>query len=166
MRVFAITVRGLVASAMLCLLGCLPAWAWEGYVTGTADGDSFKVAKGKGGRAYEVRLYGIDSPEYGQPNWQEARALTKKLVLGKFVNIEPLDTDRYGRIIALVRQQGQLVNSELVRNGLAWVYPQYCQAQPLCNDLKVLEQAARKQRLGVWREKAPTPPWQWRRLQE
>jgi endonuclease YncB( thermonuclease family) len=58
-------------------------------------------------------------------------------------------------MVALVRKQGGLLNSELVRNGLAWVYPRYCHAQPLCTELELLERGARRQRLGLWREKAP-----------
>lgn len=129
---------------------------------GVLDGDSLRVKKGS--RVSEVRLYGIDSPEYGQSCWQEARALTRGLVLGKNVQVTSMDRDHYGRVVALVWHQGQLVNGELVRNGLAWVYPRYCQTQPLCSDMKTLEAAARKQGRGLWREKSPTAPWLWRQL--
>jgi len=147
------TRRFVAVVILLYALNCEPASAWDGYVIGTPDGDSLRVKRE--GRIYEIRLYGIDSPEYGQSYWQEAKGLTRALVLGKSVTIEPLDGDRYGRVVALVRHQGQLVNSELVRNGLAWVYPRYCQIQPLCSDMKYLEEAARKQGIGLWREKAP-----------
>jgi micrococcal nuclease len=155
-------VRGFFVTFIIYALSCLPAYAWEGYVTGVLDGDSLRVKKGR--RVNEIRLYGIDSPEYGQSYWQEARSLARELVLGQIVNIKPVDTDHYGRTVALVWHQGKLVNSELVRNGLAWVYPRYCQTQPLCSDMKTLEEAAQKQRLGLWREKSPMAPWLWRQL--
>ena len=155
--------KGFVVTLIIYSIGCSPAYAWDGYVIGVLDGDSLRVKKGSS--AYEIRLYGIDSPEYGQSYWREARGLTRGLVLGKKVNIKPVDTDRYGRIVALVWHQGQLVNKELVRNGLAWLYPQYCQVQPLCSDMKTLEAAARKQGLGLWREKSPMAPWLWRQQQ-
>lgn len=161
MHVPAIAVKIFIIVLAFITLSCSLAPAWEGYVAATPDGDSLKIKKGH--RIYEIRLYGIDSPEYGQSCWQEASGFTRTLVQGERVIVEPLDTDRYGRIVALVRKQGHLLNSELVRNGLAWVYPQYCQAQPLCSDMKVMERTAQKQGIGLWRERSPTPPWLWRR---
>lgn len=39
----------------------------------------------------------------------------------------PKDKDRYGRTVALVYiQDGGCLNQELVRNGFAWAYEQYC----------------------------------------
>ena len=162
MSAFVFLVKRFVATLIIYSLAYLPAYAWDGQVTGVLDGDSLRVKKGS--RVYEIRLYGIDSPEYGQFCWHEAKELTKGLVLGKIVNIKAMDTDSYGRIVALVWQQGQSVNSELVRNGLAWVYPRYCLTQPLCSEMKLLEEAVKKQRLGLWREKSPVAPWLWRRL--
>lgn len=151
----------LMITLVVLTLAYSPASAWEGYVTATSDGDSLKVKRGN--RIYEIRLYGIDCPEYGQSYWRDAGGFTRVLVLGQRVSVEPLGADRYGRIVALVRKQGRLLNSELVRNGLAWTYPRYCHAQPLCNDLELLQRGARRQRLGLWREKAPQSPWSWRR---
>ena len=162
MYVFVFMVRMFVVTGLIFSLSCLPAHGWEGLVTKVLDGDSFGVKKGR--RVHEIRLYGIDSPEYGQLFWQEARGLTRELVLGEIVNVKPMDRDHYGRIVALVWHQGQLVNSELVRNGLAWVYPRYCQKQPLCSDMKTMEEAAQKQGRGLWREKSPMAPWLWKRL--
>lgn len=155
--------KGFFVTLFLLKLHSSPAHAWEGSVTRVLDGDSLEVQKT--GQIYSIRLYGIDSPEYGQPCWREAKRLTRSLVLGETVTIDPMDADRYGRIVALVRKQGQLINSELVRNGLAWVYSRYCRAQPLCSDMKVLEQNARNQGLGLWREREPLPPWSWKQLQ-
>lgn len=164
MPTFGPMVKGFVVILVACFFSWLPAYALEGYVAGVLDGDSFRVNKGKG--VYEIRLYGIDSPEYGQFCWHGARGAARRLVLGKTVNIKPMGTDRYGRIVALVWCQGQLVNSEMVRNGLAWVYLRYCRKQPFCNDMKILEDAARKQGVGLWREKSPMAPWLWRRMKD
>ncbi len=141
-------------------LFCSSARAWEGVVVAVPDGDSLTV--NRGGRLHHVRLYGIDSPEYGQSCWMEARGLTREITMGRQVSVEPMDTDHYGRNVALVWSQGRLVNSELVRKGQAWVYSRYCRQQPLCREMDGLEQAARDARLGLWRERKPTPPWSWR----
>ena len=134
--------------------------AWEGTVTRVLDGDSLRI--NQGGQIVTVRLYGIDSPEYGQPLWRVAKDAASHLVQGKNVTVEPFDTDRYGRIVALVGVRGRSVNGELIRLGMAWVYPHYCKAQPLCRNLEELEQAARVRKLGIWKDRNPVPPWVWK----
>jgi endonuclease YncB( thermonuclease family) len=46
-----------------------------------------------------------------------------------------------------------------VRLGLAWVYVRYAKDQSLYQ----LEAGAREQRRGLWADKAPVAPWDWRR---
>ena len=154
----------------LLLLGCVLAlWAgqveakavvWEGLVTRVLDGDSLRIKQGK--KTVTIRLYGIDSPEYGQPHWQEAKERVSALTLRKEVRVEVVTTDQYGRAVALVSYRGQLINAEMVGRGLAWVYRRYCTMQPLCARLDALEEVARAGRLGVWRDPRPVPPWEWR----
>jgi len=145
---------------LFLFLGAVPAVAWEGTVTRVLDGDSLRVRQG--GQLVTLRLYGVDSPEYGQPSWGEAKDAVSGLVQGKMVTVQPMDTDQYGRIVALVGIRGVLVNGELVRRGLAWVYPHYCKMQPLCRELEGWEETARREGLGLWRERRPTPPWVWK----
>lgn len=135
--------------------------AWEGVVQRVQDGDSFRIKRG--GVTETIRLYGVDCPEYGQPFGEEARRAAIDMMQGKKVVIEPMDTDRYGRIVAVVTVRGMVVNSELVRRGLAWVYPRFCTAQPLCSKLETMEQAARSAKIGLWRDRTPVPPWVWKR---
>jgi endonuclease YncB( thermonuclease family) len=150
----------IVIISVICL-NSLPVRAWEGKGVWMADGDSFAVKRGH--REYKIRLYGVDSPEYGQAYWRDAKRFTRALVQGKTVTVEPVERDRYGRIVALVWSGGRLVNRELVQNGMAWVYPHYCKAQPLCADMTSLQRGARQQRIGLWRGKSPMPPWRWKR---
>lgn len=136
---------------------CSMACAWEGKVIRIQDGDSFQVRQGR--HLQTVRLYGIDCPEYQQPGGQRAKKLTSSLVKGRLVEIIPMDTDRYGRVVAVVRFGGMVLNAELVRLGLAWVYPRYCTSPTWCRQWQALEQEARRARLGIWREAHPEPPW-------
>ncbi len=147
---------------VICLLQLSPLHAstWTGVVVKVLDGDSLKVRRE--GQIYEIRLYGIDTPEYRQPFSNKAKQFTKKLAYRQMVTIEEKDVDRYGRIVALVTTGGKLVNRELVREGLAWYYPRYCRAQPVCSELKSLEQKARKQGKGLWRDTHPISPWEWK----
>jgi endonuclease YncB( thermonuclease family) len=136
------------------------AMAWEGAATRVLDGDTILV-RNEGGTV-TIRLYGIDCPEYGQPYWQEAKGAIQNMVLGKKVRIESMDTDQYGRTVGLVGVRGGLVNAELVRQGMAWVYTHYCTQQPLCRSLNEIEDAARMNGVGLWRDRKPTPPWVWK----
>lgn len=152
--------RTLLGWLLVLLLWSAPATAWEGAVTWVVDGDSLQVRHGD--ELVTVRLYGIDCPEYGQAQWREAKEAARAMIQNKKVGVTPVDMDRYGRVVALVDYRGRLVNSELVRRGMAWVYTHYCKAQPLCHTLEALEQQARDQRLGIWKERSPMPPWVWK----
>jgi endonuclease YncB( thermonuclease family) len=152
--------------AGLCLfafdLSFTAAMSWHGYVVEVLDGDSLRVKRGT--KFYEIRLYGVDTPEYRQSYGKKAKKYTSSRIYKQTVTVEPRDKDRYGRIVALVKSQGRLLNQSLVRDGLAWVYPKYCLEQPLCQEMKKEEVRARRERRGLWREKDPLSPWEWKRL--
>ena len=137
--------------------------AWTGQVVSVTDGDTIKVLD-PGGQQVKVRLYGIDTPEKKQAFGQAAKKYTANMIAGKVVEIEEVDKDRYGRIVGIVMIGGKNVNQELVRDGYAWVYKQYCK-KPECREWQALEQAAKASRWGLWLDPAPMPPWDWRRGQ-
>jgi micrococcal nuclease len=149
----------------LFLLLLLPSfsWAWSGKVVGVIDGDSITVLHD--GRGEEIRLWGIDCPEKRQAYGTRAKQATSALVFGKIAEVEPLDVDRYGRAVALVTVGGTLVNQELIRQGLAWVYTRYCK-RPDCSKWKRLEAEARAARRGLWADSHPVPPWEFRRQEK
>jgi micrococcal nuclease len=139
-----------------------PAWAasWSGKVVGVADGDTIAVL-----REYEkikIRLYGVDTPEREQAFGNRAKRFTNAMVRGKSVHVVPIDQDRYGRTVAVVYAGDRCLNEALVRDGLAWVYRQYCK-ESLCRDWSELEASARKNGQGLWADRNPTPPWEWRK---
>ena len=150
----------LVAPIVFYQLFAVSAWGWEGTVVKVLDGDSLQVRQG--GRLVELRLYGVDAPEYRQAYSSRAREFTRELLDCRTVTVEEKDVDRYGRTVALVSCQGSLVNRELVRAGLAWRYAKYCRTEPLCSELATLEQEARRARRGLWADPEPVPPWVWR----
>ena len=59
--------------------------------------------------------------------------------------MEPVTTDRYGRTVAFVRVGDALVNEELIREGLVWVFTRYCD-RPIRQEWNQLEADARKAR--------------------
>lgn len=154
--------KKLLVFAMFCLVATGSFLAAKGRVVKVTDGDSVTVLTEKG-EILNVRLYGIDSPEYRQKGGKEAAEFARDLLLFSPVSLSVVDKDQYGRSVALVRlADGRVANEELVRAGHAWVYRAYCDL-PACASWLVLERQAKKQGLGLWRDRNPAPPWKWRR---
>jgi endonuclease YncB( thermonuclease family) len=110
----------------------------------------------------KIRLYGIDCPERYQPFSRKAKQFISEMVFGKEVEVEPVDIDRYNRLVALVTVSERLVNEELLNAGFAWVYTRYC-VRPICEKWRALESEAREARRGLWADPNPIPPWEFRR---
>jgi len=89
-------------------------WAWSGEVVGITDGDTITVLNRKTLKNAKIRLYGIDTPERGQAYSKRAKQFTSDMVFGRVVEVHRMDTDRYGRTVALVSMDKQLLNKELV----------------------------------------------------
>ena len=127
-------------------------------VLAVVDGDSLEVRAGD--EKLQVRLHGIDCPEWDQPHGAEAREFTTVLALGRMVKLLTRDEDAYGRRVAeVLLEDGRSLNRELVRAGHAWWYRRYSAAP----DLERLEGEARAAGRGLWRHPDPVPPWVWRR---
>ena len=119
--------------AFLFLLLTQPAisWAWSGEVVGITDGDTITVLNSKTLKDVKIRLYGIDTQERGQPFSKRAKQFTSKMVYGKVVEVKVMATDMYGRTVVMIYSDKTLLNEELVKAGLAWVYDFYC-SEPIC----------------------------------
>lgn len=133
--------------------------AFTAEVTKIIDGDSIKVKSAK--NTIEIRLYGIDAPEYDQAFAGKAKKYLKKKLQGKSVVILPVDTDRYGRLVAIVRRGDMVINEQLLAEGLAWYYPKYCK-KSVCSSWKKKNKKAKKQRKNIWSEPSPIAPWKWK----
>ena len=133
-----------------------------GLVSGTAtviDGDTIEI------RGQRIRLHGIDAPESSQ--WctdnqgntlrcgQQAALQLDSLVGGKNCQCQILDTDRYGRQIAICYRDGTDINEWMVAHGQALAYRKYS------SDYVEAEQSARSVRRGIW-QYSFEEPWSWR----
>ncbi|MBU1248601.1 MAG: thermonuclease family protein [Proteobacteria bacterium] len=137
---------------------------FNGYVIKIADGDTMTV-RNRQGESIKIRYAGIDAPEIDQPHGEAAGAFLSRLLLGKTVQVEILDIDRYNRVVGLVEYEGIDVNELLVQQGHAWVFQRYCK-QSFCESWIDLELHARNERKGLWGEEpAPVEPWNWRQGQ-
>ncbi|WP_374950192.1 thermonuclease family protein [Mucilaginibacter sp.] len=130
----------------------------------------YKVVKVKDGDTIEllspdnqnitVRLAEVDAPEKSQAFGQAAKQFTANLCFGKMVKLIGNTKDRYGRTVAQIElQDGTNVNYEIVKQGFAWQYLAYSHNMELAG----LEQHARENKLGLWQDVNPTPPWNFRR---
>ena len=133
-----------------------------GKVVSVADGDTITISEN--GTERKIRLYGIDCPEGNQQFGQQATKFTSALVSGRKIGIKTMDTDRYGRTVAIVYADGVNLNEQIVAQGYGWVYRQYCK-ESFCQDWLQLESAAKAFRKGLWADTNPTTPWEYRQQQ-
>ncbi len=126
------------------------------------DGDTLSIMMG--GQKLNVRLYGIDAPQNGQPGYVSATRFLKRLISGHPLEVTVLKTDRAGQSHAIVVRNGKesSVNAAMVANGYAWVNPRTCQADP-CRYWKHLQSQARSLKLGIWTGYDLIPPWEFKR---
>ena len=130
-----------------------------GTVVSVHDGDTFTVVA-ENGQKIKVRLHGVDTPELKQSFGKEVQRQTEAKVLNKKVKLEEKGKDRYKRTIAIVYlDNGLCVNAWLLENGLAWHYLKYDQNQRW----QALEDQARKNRIGLWKNPDAQAPWDWRK---
>ena len=120
---------------------------FSGMVTKIIDGDSVVVKKGR--KYIEVRMYGIDCPEWNQYYSIEAREYTATLLHNQQITLIPQYHDKYGRLVALLVKNGQDVNGELVRSGTAWVYPRFCHKE-VCKTWLANQEIAKSEGRGLW----------------
>ena len=100
-----------------------------------------------------VRLFGIDAPEMGQPCAADGRrwdcgAWVRDAVQnrfdGAFARCTPIDTDRYGRVVAQCSVDGRDMGQMIVQSGLAWAYRRYSDTYDLA------EKSAAVANRGLW----------------
>ena len=122
------------------------------------DGDTIEVLHN--GSPLRVRLYGIDTPERRQDFGATAKQFTSERVGRRFVEIVPVEHDKYERMVAKVYVNGKYLNLMLVEAGLAWWYARYA---PNDQALAKAEQLARESKVGLWSHPNPVAPWLYRR---
>jgi len=112
------------------------------------------------GKAKDLRLYGLDCPESGQPHAEEARQFVSERVLTKEVALDILTTDNQGKAVATVFQaNGVNLNHALVRAGLAWWDREHA---PKDRELRRRNAKAIEEGVGLWSETVPLAPWDYR----
>lgn len=157
-------VAGVAALLLACLCSPVTAAIYTARVVGVSDGDTITVVD-HAKVQHRIRLAGIDAPEKHQPWGQRSRRALADKVYDRMVEIEFGKKDRYGREVGKVLLDGEDVNLELVRLGLAWHYKAYEREQSPQDRLAYAraEQQARHRRQGLWRDAGAVPPWEFRK---
>ncbi len=132
-----------------------PTHLWR--VVGVHDGDTITCLD-ENNQQQKVRLASIDAPEVGQEYGRASREALAAMVFGKTIAVADEGRDQYGRWIGSVSVDGLDVNRQMIATGNAWHYSEFS------NDatLAALQEQARTQKIGLWSQPDPIPPWQFR----
>ena len=136
----------------------------EGRVVRVHDGDTITLSDAAD-QAHQIRLNGIDAPEVGQAFGKASKRYLSERLADRRVVAECHKTDRYGREVCLVFAGGSDVGLEQIQAGMAWYFRRYGNELPQerRKEYADVEAKARAERRGLWADKQPIPPWDWRR---
>jgi micrococcal nuclease len=137
----------------------------HGRVVAVTDGDTLKVLVA-GQQLSRIRLAFCDAPEKKQAFGARAKQAMSELVFGKDIDLLPHAIDRYGRTVAQVVSDGKDVGTEMLREGLAWVYDRYITeaSTEVQNAYRKAQEEAKAEGLGLWSDPKSIPPWIFRDL--
>jgi endonuclease YncB( thermonuclease family) len=123
-----------------------PALVSAATVAVVIDGDTIVLSDGT-----KVRYLGVNTPEHGQPFYEEAKQYNAQLVLHKEVRLERHQPERdvFGRVLAYVYADDVLVNARLIAEGLGHLFV-LGSLDHYDGWLRVQEDAQRRHK-GMWR---------------
>ncbi len=134
---------------------------YEAIVLKVIDGDTIYIKTDNGRK--KVRLRYIDAPEIKQPYGDMARIFLVNELDDKRITVNSDYKDRYGRDIGDIyvynKNEAIYINAKLIKSGNAWVYKTYRENTYLMN----LENIAKDNKLGLWKDKSPIKPWEYRK---
>jgi micrococcal nuclease len=138
------------------ILACsLPVFALE--ITYFYDGDTVKI--NDAGYEYKLRLSDIDAPERTQEYGLKSRRALMQFCKSADVKVYISGTDKYQRSLGKLHCNQQDASIFMVKNGHAWFNRRYSMDYMLA----LQEDEARKNKLGLWADEKPMPPWVWRK---
>lgn len=115
------------------------------------DGDSLRI-KGE-----EIRLFGVDAPEFDHPYGKQAKWALHALTKGQTVQVNVVALDHYGRTVAkCFLPDGRDLSAEMVKQGLALDWAKFsgglyrAHEPPRIRKSLWLADARQKGRMHVW----------------
>lgn len=121
-------------------------------LTRVVDGDSLEVDLD--GSTEEVRLLGVNAPERGDCRAEEARLALQGMLRDRRLSLSEWGRDQYGRMLAYLVADGELVNRRLLADGWAIAVSG---EHPLLEPFLQAEEAAYATRTGLWAADACGP---------
>ena len=118
------------------------------------DGDTIAIDR------VHVRLFGIDSPERGQPGAPESTEYLRRLIGSERPDCRTVDYDkRNERPVMLCEVRGRDLSLEMVRAGWAVVWCTFVRnlRPALLRPMREAEAEARTAKRGIWVR--PVQPW-------
>ncbi len=113
------------------------------------DGDTFELTGGD-----RLRLLSIDAPEKGQPLYDQSTEYLRSLTLNKIVRLEygGRRRDGYGRLLGFVYLDTILVNTAMLRRGLAnlYLFKDTKLESDLLQQMLAAQREAMKNERGIW----------------
>lgn len=110
--------------------------------------------------SFKIRIHGIDCPEYGQHGFEKAKQALENFFFDleefEIIKYKFFGIDKYGRLLCKIYISEIDIGLELVKQGLAWSYPDYKDAE-----LKAIQE-----KRGIWKNKNNIPPWVFRKNQK
>jgi endonuclease YncB( thermonuclease family) len=159
--------HGLVLAALLATAATqIGAVEVQGKVVAVADGDTITVLD-DAKRQHRIRVAAIDAPEKSQAFGSRSKEHLGRLAFGQRVTCDVIKTDAYGRSVANVFASSVDIGLAQIEAGMAWHFKRYASEQSVSARQKyeAAEVSARTARRGLWADKAPVPPWAWRKEQ-
>jgi endonuclease YncB( thermonuclease family) len=131
-----------------------------GKVIGIKDGDTVVVLDSLNNQT-TLRLAELDTPEKSQPFGTKAKQFTSDQIYLKTIKYVVTDIDRYGRSIAMIYYDtdNKYLSAEIIKAGMGWHYKRYSKSKVLA----LLEDNAKKNKIGLWIDNNPIAPWEWRK---
>ena len=134
----------------------------KGKAVSIADGDTFTLLV-NGNEQVKIRIDGIDAPEKKQDFGNRAKEYLSGMIWGEMLTVCVTKTDRYGRSIGKVSTPSiEDVGLEMIKAGYAWQYRDYNKEQ----SYEEAEKLARKNRNGLWLDKNPIRPQDFRKARK
>lgn len=140
-------------------LACNLLLGFSAKVVKVSDGDTITVLT-QNKESIKVRLYGIDAPETKQDFGKASKQYLSSLIAGRIVEVKSSGQDRYGRVLGTIYLDGADINAKTVEEGYAWAFVKYSKIYA------AQQSKAIKNKAGLWRQKDPQAPWDFRKAKK
>ncbi len=143
------------------MLVCAASHAQDSYsVSYVYDGDTVQLKNATG--KFKLRLTDIDAPERNQAYGLKARRALMQLCQGDEIHVSAniVGKDKYQRLLGRLYCNDVDASLYLAEQGYAWHQGKFAHDPAL----KKATTDAQKNKIGLWQDSDPTPPWIWRKL--